>query len=76
VSQNDERDDGASPLPEAQDRALRAELDTLAPLLAMTRGDDQDRILDHAFTLVGLDPEWAVWLHYARRYLTEYRHRH
>ncbi len=55
------------------DRALRAELGRMAPLLAMAHADDQERILDHAFTLAGIDPERADWLHYACLYLTEYR---
>lgn len=65
----------AMPLAAEQDRLLRAELAYLEPLFAMTRGDDQERLLDHAFMLIGHDPEWAVWLHYARIYLAAYQHR-
>lgn len=63
------------PLTAAQERLLHAELAYLEPLFAMTRGDDQERLLDHAFTLIGHDPEWAVWLHYARIYLVAYQRR-
>lgn len=41
----------------------------------MAGADDQDRLLDHAFTLIGHDPTWAVWTYYARRYLNAHRPR-
>lgn len=56
-----------------QDRRVRAELDRFAPLIAMNDEDWQERILDHVFLLVGLDPEWADWLPYARAYLPAFR---
>lgn len=63
-------DDG---LDHEQDRRVRAELDRFAPPIAMNDAAWQERILDHVFLLVGLDPEWADWLPYARQYLSAYR---
>lgn len=54
------------------DCRLRAELARLAPLLAMADDADRERILEHAFLLIGLDPDWADWLPYAREYLPAY----
>ena len=56
-----------------QDRRIRPELERFAPLLAMTDAAWQERILDHVFMVLGLDPAWADWLPYAREYLRAFR---
>ena len=63
------------PLDAELDRRLRAELASLAPLLAMAKDEGQQHLLDHAFLLIDCDPPWEVWLYYARLYLTSYRAR-
>ena len=57
-----------------QDRELREELGRFAALIAMNDGEGQERILDHVFLLIGLDPTWEDWLPYARAYLPAYCH--
>jgi hypothetical protein len=61
------------PLDAEQDARLRAEMEQLRPLLAMASDDTRIRLLDHAFTLIGHDPDLATWRYYAALYVPEQR---
>lgn len=60
-------------LTEDEERRLRAELVRLAPLLAEADQREQERALDAVFARAGYEPDWALWLAFARLYLPAHR---